>query len=217
MLVGPRVYLRPLHPRDFEAWRKVRIRNRAWVEPWEPRPEPGAANPVHDREAFRARCSAWERQRHFDTAHGFGLFLRDSSWSASQASPPVAPSGKAVAATGPFVGEVSIGSVQRGPFQAAYIGYWVDEKFAGRGFVPEGVALALRYAFETLGLHRIEIAIVPRNRASRRVVEKLGLREEGIARSFLQIGGVYEDHVRYGITAEEWDERGADIVTKFLT
>jgi ribosomal-protein-alanine N-acetyltransferase len=195
MLVGPRVYLRPLHPRDFDAWRKVRIRNRGWVEPWEPRPEPGAADPVHDREAFRARCGAWDRQRHFDTAHGFGMFIRD----------------------GPFVGEVSIGSVQRGPFQSAYIGYWVDEEYAGRGLVPEGVALALRYAFETLGLHRIEIAIVPRNRASRRVVEKLGLREEGIARGFLQIDGVFEDHVRYGLTAEEWDERGADIITKFLT
>jgi ribosomal-protein-alanine N-acetyltransferase len=49
------------------------------------------------------------------------------------------------------------------------------------------------------------------------VVEKLGLREEGVARGFLQIDGVFEDHVRYGLTAEEWDERGADIITKFLT
>ncbi|MGH9026275.1 MAG: GNAT family N-acetyltransferase [Acidimicrobiia bacterium] len=195
MLVGPRVYLRALHARDFEAWRNVRLRNRGWVDPWEPRPDPGAANPVHDRDAFRARCGAWERQRHFGTAHGFGMFLRE----------------------GPFVGEVSIGNVQRGPFQSAYIGYWVDQEHAGRGLVPEGVALGLQYAFETLGLHRIEIAIVPRNQASRRVVEKLGLREEGTARGFLQIGGIYEDHVRYGLTAEEWEARRADLVTKFLT
>ena len=195
MLVGPRVYLRPLTPRDFEDWRAVRMRNRSWVEPWEPRPEPGSADPVVDREAFRARCGAWDRQRHFDTAHGFGMFLRDGS----------------------FVGEISIGSVQRGPFQSAYVGYWIGEEHAGQGYIPEGVALVLQYSFVTLGLHRIEIAIVPRNRASRRVVEKLELREEGVAQGFLQIDGVYEDHVRYGITAEEWDVRGDDIVAKFLT
>jgi ribosomal-protein-alanine N-acetyltransferase len=195
MLVGPRVYLRPLNARDFEDWRTVRLRNRGWVEPWEPRPEPGSADPVADREAFRARCGAWERQRHFDTAHGFGTFLRD----------------------GTFIGEVSIGSVQRGPFQSAYVGYWIDRDQAGQGLVPEAVALVLQYAFVTLGLHRIEIAIVPRNAASRRVVEKLDLREEGVARGFLQIDGIYEDHVRYGITAEEWDERGPEIVAKFLT
>ena len=65
----------------------------------------------------------------------------------------------------------------------------------------------MRYAFEALQLHRLEAAIVPRNTASRRVAEKLGLRDEGIAVRFLQIQGVYEDHVRYAITAEEW--RGA--------
>ncbi len=63
----------------------------------------------------------------------------------------------------------------------AYIGYWIDEALAGRGYVPEGVVLLMRYAFETLGLHRLEAAIVPRNTASRRVAEKLGLRDEGIA------------------------------------
>ena len=122
-------------------------------------PEPGSADPALDREAFRARCGAWERQRHFDAAYGFGLFLAD----------------------GRFAGEVSLGSVQRGPFQMAYVGYWIDEALAGRGYVPEGVVLLMRYAFETLALHRLEAAIVPRNTPSRRVAEKLGLRDEGIA------------------------------------
>ena len=65
----------------------------------------------------------------------------------------------------------------------------------------------LRYAFDELHLHRIEAAIVPRNAPSRRVADKLGLRDEGVARRLLQIRGVYEDHVRYAITAEEWAER----------
>ncbi|GIU86385.1 MAG: ribosomal-protein-alanine N-acetyltransferase [Acidimicrobiia bacterium] len=194
-LVGARVLLRPLKAEDWEAWREVRIRCRDWLERWEPRPEPGSADPALDLDAFRARCGAWERQRHFDAAYGFGLFLTD----------------------GRFAGEVSLGSVQRGPFQMGYVGYWIDEALAGHGYVPEGVVLVLRYAFETLGLHRVEAAIVPRNRASRRVAEKLGMRDEGTAVRFLQIQGVYEDHVRYAMTAEEWDERGHELVARFLT
>ncbi len=194
-LVGPRLELRPLKGADFDAWRGVRERSRDWLEPWEPLPDPASPDPVEDPEAFRARCGAWERQRHFDSAYGFGMFLRD----------------------GTFIGEVSLGSVQRGPFQSAFVGYWVDAEHAGQGFVPEGVAAILRYGFEEIGLHRIEAAIVPRNAASRRVVEKLGMREEGIAERFLQIRGTWEDHVRYAMTLEEWDERRDEIVGKFLS
>ena len=69
----------------------------------------------------------------------------------------------------------------------------------------------MRYGFEELGLHRMEAAIVPRNSKSRRVAAKLGLRDEGTATRFLQIQGVWEDHVRYAITREEWDERRAGV------
>src|SRR5438270_314635 len=156
-LVGGRVMLRPLRVDDWDAWREVRLRCRAWLERWEPRPDPGSADPALEREAFRARCGAWDRQRHFDAAYGFGLFHLD----------------------GRFAGEVSLGSVQRGPFQMGYIGYWIDEALAGLGYVPEGVVLMMRHAFEALQMHRLEAAIVPRNDASRRVAQKLGLRDEG--------------------------------------
>lgn len=193
-LIGSRVLLRPLRADDWDAWREVRIRSRDWLEPWEPMPEPGSPDPVVEREAFRARCGAWDRQRHFDAAYGFGLFLSN----------------------GRFAGEVSLGGVQRGPFQMAYLGYWIDEPLAGHGYVPEGVVLLMRYAFETLALHRLEAAIVPRNEPSRRVAAKLGLRDEGLAVRFLQIRGVFEDHVRYAITAEEWAAREAELTSRFL-
>jgi [ribosomal protein S5]-alanine N-acetyltransferase len=193
-LRGRRVVLRPLEPGDWEAWRSVRIRSRDWVEPWEPLAEPGMPDPVVDREAFRQRCGAWDRQRQFDTAYGFGLLLTD----------------------GTLVGEVSLGSVLRGPFQSCFMGYWVDVDHAGLGLVPEGVAVVMRFGFEDLGLHRIEAAIVPRNTKSRRVVEKLGLREEGTASRFLQIRGVWEDHVRYAMTSEEWQERKQELALAYL-
>ncbi|HMC79772.1 MAG TPA: GNAT family protein, partial [Acidimicrobiia bacterium] len=72
-------------------------------------------------------------------------------------------------------------------------------------------------AFEELKLHRVEVAIVPRNKASRRVVEKLALREEGTARDYLQIRGAWEDHVRYAITATEWEARRPELTERFLT
>jgi ribosomal-protein-alanine N-acetyltransferase len=193
-LAGARVSLRPLKTSDWQGWRDVRIRSRDWLEPWEPLAEPGAPDPITDPEAFKARCGAWERQRHFDAAYGFGIFVDK----------------------GTFVGEVSLGSVQRGPFQSANVGYWIDAGHAGRGYMPEAVAVILRFAFDELRLHRVEAAIVPRNVKSRRVAEKLGLRDEGTATRFLQIRGVWEDHVRYAITAEDWAARRPELEEAFL-
>jgi ribosomal-protein-alanine N-acetyltransferase len=76
--------------------------------------------------------------------------------------------------------------------------------------------VVLRFAFDQLGLHRVEAAIVPRNARSRRVAEKLGMREEGTSERFLQIRGVWEDHVRYAITAEEWAARKRELEGAFL-
>jgi len=189
------VELRGLRAEDWDEWRAVRTRSREWLETWEPLPDPGSPDPVADHEAFRARCGAWERQRAFDSAYGFGIFLR----------------------RGELVGEVSLGSVQRGPFQSAFVGYWIDESHAGNGYVPEAVVLTLRYAFEELDLHRVEAVIVPRNDRSRRVARKLELREEGMSERFLQIQGVWEDHVRYAITREEWDDRRQEFDTNFFS
>jgi ribosomal-protein-alanine N-acetyltransferase len=193
-LVGPRVVLRPLEAGDADAWKEVRLRNREWLEPWEPVPEPGSPDLLRDPSAFRARCASGARQRHLDTAYPFGIFLLN----------------------GRFCGEINVSGVQRGPFQSAHVGYWIDQALAGQGLVPEALVLVLRFGFEELRLRRVEVAIVPRNHRSRRVVEKLALREEGVARRYLQIRGVWEDHVRYAMTSEDWAERGAELCGRFL-
>ena len=194
-LVGRRVVLRPLEPADGDAWREIRLRNRDWLEPWEPLPDPGSPDLLRDPAAFRARCASSSRQRHLDTACPLGIFLHD----------------------GALVGEINLSGIQRGPFQSAHVGYWVDQSRAGQGLVPEALVLVLRLAFEDLRLHRVEVAIVPRNRSSRRVVEKLRLREEGTARDYLQIRGMWEDHVRYAITADEWWDRKSELTEEFLS
>ena len=174
-LIGARVMLRPLRADDWEQWREVRTRCRVWLERWEPRPDVGSIDPAVDREAFRSRCGAWDRQRHFDAAYGFGLFLLD----------------------GRFAGEVSLGSVQRGPFQMGYIGYWIDEALAGGGYVPEGVVLIMQYAFDALQLHRLEAACIPSNTASIRLLEKVGFVREGYAREYLCINGLWQYHLLF--------------------
>ena len=77
--------------------------------------------------------------------------------------------------------------------------------------------MVARYAFEELHLHRLEICIVPRNTNSRRVMEKLDIREEGVALRFLEINGVWEDHVRYGITLEEWTARRDELLAAWVS
>ena len=103
-----------------------------------------------------------------------------------------------------------------GAMQSGTIGYWVDQRQAGHGYVAEGVLALIRYAFETLELHRIEICIVPRNTNSRRVMEKLAIRDEGIAQRYLEINGKWEDHIRYGMTVEEWHARSDELINAWL-
>ena len=96
------------------------------------------------------------------------------------------------------------------------MGYWIDERHAGQGYTPEALVVLARFAFDDLRLHRIQVAIIPRNSASRRVVEKLKIRDEGVAERYLEINGAWEDHVRYAITAEEWVERRAELAKDWL-
>lgn len=192
-LFGRRVTLRPLESGDYRSWREVRRRNADWLLPWEPARLAGAPDVVEDPSAFAARCSARQRERQLGTAFAFGLFVE-----------------------GRLVGEMNLSSVQRGAFQSAYVGYWVDQACAGRGYVPEALVVLASFAFEDLRLHRIQVAIIPRNERSRRVVEKLGFRFEGVAQRYLEINGVWEDHARYAMTSEEWHERRDELLKEWV-
>ena len=183
-LFGRRVMLRPLVPTDFPSYSEVRVRCERWLVPWEPQRIVGQPDPTRDREAFTTRSNARERERQLGAGAGFGIFV-----------------------DGAFAGEINVNNIVRGAFQNAYVGYWIDEARAGQGLMPESVVVTLKYAFEELRLHRIQISIIPRNAPSRRVMAKLNLREEGVAVRFLEINGLWEDHVCYAITAEEWWER----------
>ena len=193
ILTGRRVQLRPLAPEDFSEWQAVRVRSHAWLTPWEPRRPPGSPDVIRSRSAFAARCRARDRERQLGAGYGFGIFVG-----------------------GRLCGEINLNGIQRGPFQNAYVGYWIDATHAGNGYVPEALVVLTRFAFDDLNLHRLQVAVVPRNRPSRRVMEKLGLRCEGTAERYLEINGVWEDHLRFAITAEEWHERRGQLLAQWV-
>jgi ribosomal-protein-alanine N-acetyltransferase len=192
-LSGRRVHLRPLAVEDFSAWSRVRTDNDDWLTPWEPRITPGRPDVVNDPRAFAARCGARGREAQLGTGFGFGIFLGAD-----------------------FIGEINLSAIRRGALQSGDIGYWMDHAHAGSGYMPESVVTVFRFAFEELVLHRVEIDIIPRNQRSRRVVEKLGLRQEGLAERLVEINGVWEDHLRFAITAEEWEERQEELLQEWV-
>ena len=183
-LLGRRLVMRQLVADDFAQWKEVRTINEGWLTKWEPARISGQPDVVKNRQAFASRCAARQRERQLGTGYGFGVFVNNQ-----------------------LIGEMNVSAIQRGPFQNAYVGYWIDERYAGQEYTPEALVVAMRFAFEELRLHRLQIAIILRNKPSRRVVEKLGIRLEGMAERYLEINGNWEDHLRYAITSEDWQDR----------
>ena len=207
VLIGRRITLRPLESEDFADWREVRRHNAGWLTRWEPRRDFGQPDPVEDRRAFAMRCASRRREHQVGTGWGFGVFVDAGDGSSGEGPTEGLPE---------LAGELNLSNVVRGAFRSAHVGYWMDERRAGNGYIPEALVAACRFAFEEADLHRLQVSIVPRNARSRRVVEKLELRCEGLAERYLEIDGVWEDHLRYAVTAEEWCLRRAELSSTWL-
>jgi ribosomal-protein-alanine N-acetyltransferase len=173
------VSLRPVRVRDARTWRDMRVRNAPWLRPWEPtNPE----TPLY-RSSIGPYVSMVRTMRR-EARQG-------------QALPWV------VTVSDRFAGQLTVGSIVWGSSRSAQVGYWIDEAYAGLGVIPTALAMAVDHCFGVVGLHRIEASIRPENHASRRVVEKLGFREEGLRQRQLHINGAWRDHLCYALTAEE--------------
>jgi ribosomal-protein-alanine N-acetyltransferase len=181
-----RVGLRPLRMRDATAWSEIRIRNERWLSPWEGRPE--------------SQPSATWAERHSPVV--FTAMLRNVRREARAGrSLPLA-----VTYDGALAGQLTASNVVRGAFDSVAVGYWVDGALAGRGVLPTALAMLVDHCFGPVGLHRVEANIRPENTASRRVVEKLGFREEALHLRYLFIDGAWRDHVSFAITREDVPE-----------
>ena len=184
---GP-ISLRPPHPRDGRDWQELQSRNRAWLAPWEATVPPNT--PYSRRLTYRELVRRGRREA------AAGRMLPFNVW---YALPEPSASAR-------MVGQLNVAGITWGSLCSAHIGYWVDERVAGRGIIPGALALAVDHCFQGLGLHRVEVNVRPENVPSRRVAEKLGFRDEGLRRNFLHIDGAWRDHVSYAITAGEVPE-----------
>lgn len=98
---------------------------------------------------------------------------------------------------GRIVGTVALTAIERGPVQSANLGYWVDQSANGRGIASNAVRLMLATAFDELQLHRIQAGTLLHNLASQRVLDHNGFERIGVARSYLNIAGQWQDHVLF--------------------
>lgn len=177
-LKGERVTLRIPSARDYHEWAALRADSRAFLEPWEPRWAPDEL----ERSAWRVRLARYQDDHSQGTALAYFIYENSS---------------------GKLVGGITLGNIRYGVAQTGHIGYWIGERYAGRGLMVDAVRLLVRHAFDTLRLHRIEAACIPDNTRSVRVLEKAGFRREGLLRSYLRINGEWHDHYIYALIADD--------------
>lgn len=109
---------------------------------------------------------------------------------------------------GKIVGLAGLNEIVQGAFQSCFISYKVDHALWGLGYGAEAINAVTDWGFRTLGLHRIEANIMPRNLASRRAAEKAGFQEEGLSKQYLKINGRWEDHLHLvRLNEEDMDGR----------
>ena len=180
MLESGPLRLRPLAAGDARAWQAARRRNLAWLQRWDATaPSSRDARP----RTFGAMTRAMRKAARAGTQLPFAIEFE-----------------------GRFVGQITVNNIVRGSAQFASVGYWIDEAVAGRGLMTRAVAMVIDHCFGPVGLHRIEVNIRPENAPSRRVAQKLGLREEGLRVRYLHIDGNWRDHCSYAVSQEEVPE-----------
>lgn len=174
VVTGKGVVLRQPALKDFAAWVALRAESRRFIEPWEP------LWPADDltRSAFRYRIRRHVRDARADVAYAFFACC---------------------GTTGQLVGGLTLSNVRRGVAQSASLGYWIGERFARQGYMTAAVSALLPFAFDQLKLHRVEAACIPTNRASIALLTRCGFTEEGLARRYLRINGIWQDHLLFAV------------------
>ncbi|MCS4491629.1 MULTISPECIES: GNAT family N-acetyltransferase [unclassified Corynebacterium] len=178
--VGTRqLRLRPLRRSDGPQWCELRIDDERFLRPVEPTPT-AAWHLAHSSAAWRATYRYLSRS----AAKGETLPL-------------------AIEVNGEFSGQLTIGNIQHATAQEGWVGYWLHSSLTGHHIATAAVALAIDHAFNRVGLHRLTATHLPSNKASRRILERNGFREEGLLKENLHIDGRWRDHYLMALTRSE--------------
>jgi ribosomal-protein-alanine N-acetyltransferase len=175
---GPGVRLRTPQMSDYAEWAELRERSRSFLTPWEP------TWPKDDltRTAFRRRLRRYAQDIRDDQAYPFFVFRAPDDV---------------------LLGGLTLSNIRRGVAQSCALGYWMGAAYAGRGHMTAAVRAVLPFVFDTLCLHRLEAACLPHNLPSIRLLERVGFQREGLARRYLCINGVWQDHLLYALLRDD--------------
>lgn len=171
--------MRPIRMRDGAQWSRTRAAERDKLEPWEPTAELDWI--------ARHTVSAWPPMY--------------SGLRAEARRGRMLP--YVIEVDGRFCGQLTIGNVTHGALRSAWIGYWVASGVTGGGVATGALALGVDHCFGAVMLHRVEATVRPENAASRKVLSKVGFREEGLLKRYLDVDGGWRDHLLVAITSEE--------------
>lgn len=194
VLLGKSVFLRPPLMADFKVWAALRAESRTFLEPWEPL----WGDRALARSTFHARVDRVAREWNSDQGYSFHIFA----------------TGRDDIPKGQLLGGVNLNNVRRLSAQACNLGYWMGAPYAGNGLMRAALDVLLPHAFAPedgaspgLGLHRIDAACIPENTPSRRLLQRCGFREIGLAPAYLKINGDWRDHICHQLLAEDYEKR----------
>lgn len=201
-LRGERVTLRLLHEGDAPALFSLIDGSREFLArhlPW-----PAECICVEDVES---RIDSWEIQAQMANGACWGIFAKGSgnSQSAGSLRPAdglVPASSQQHASDLQLAGVIILGWIQAAHLSAS-VSYWLGECFTGRGLATDALKILSHFAFNRLGLNRLEISASVTNMASQAVATRAGYAQEGISREFERINGKFEDHVRFSRLARD--------------
>ena len=178
MYTTDRLNLQRLVIADSPLLLDYRLRNRAFLQEWEPLRD----DAFYTEEAVRMLIENEEKS--YADGNGLSLYIFNKGEEK-------------------IIGCATLSNIVRGVFQSCFLGYKLDEEEINQGKMTEALQKVIEIAFNEMQLHRIEASILPRNIRSQRVVEKLGFTQEGLSKAYLKIQGKWEDHVHYAFLNEK--------------
>ena len=175
---GDGVFLREPQMSDYKTWAALRTQSRAFLEPWEPR----WAREELTRDTYRRRIRYYYRDARQDLGYAFFLFRTSDN---------------------ALIGGLTLSNIRRGVSQSCSLGYWIGEPYARQGYMTKGVRAVIWFVFDVLRLHRLEAACLPENKASAALLNRTGFQYEGLARRYLKINGIWQDHWLFALLNDD--------------
>lgn len=175
-LIDNELILKPIRFRDKAQWDSVRSVNRDWLSPWEAtRPNIDNKSPLP---SYYGMVMQLNREIRAVRSIALGIWLKEKKSEI-------------------LIGQITLGGIIFGAMRGAHIGYWMDQRFANRGYTTRAVKLLSNFGFDSLKLHRIEINLRPENEASKQVAIKAGYELEGARNNYLHIAGDWRNHITF--------------------